>query len=274
MECTISPGRLKIGDFQLYYERVGRGPALVFLHGLGGNHLSWWQQVPYFMRWFECVTLDQRSFGLSPDPEGLFNDAHPGDLARLLDELRIEKAVLVGQSMGGWTIVGYALEHPERVAALVMADTHGGIVTPAMAETFARRTMRPLIPPVSIGAMPTYAADYFARRPELAFLYDSLRILGAQPPPDGLMRVGARRYDAAKVRERLTMPILCLAGEEDELIPPAALKIMAETVLADARFATVPHCGHSIYFERPEVFNQLVLDFIRAIGYGSTNEVQ
>ena len=132
MEYRIAPGRLEIGKFQLYYERAGSGPAIVFLHGLGGNHLSWWQQMPYFMRWFDCITVDQRSFGLSPDPDGTFCDAHPSDLGALLDHLKIDKAVLVGQSMGGWTIVGYAIEHPERVAAMVMADTPGGIFTPEM----------------------------------------------------------------------------------------------------------------------------------------------
>jgi 3-oxoadipate enol-lactonase len=275
MEPTIVPGRLSIGQFSLYYERVGQGSAsgadaLVFLHGLGGNHLSWWQQVPYFMRWFDCITVDQRGFGLSPDPEGLFNQAHPGDLGRLLDELRIEKAVLIGQSMGGWTIVGYALEHPERVAGMVMADTYGGIVTPEMAQAFRSRTLRPLPDPPAIGSMPTYALDYFKRRPEMAFLYDALRILGARPPADAMLRIGARRYDLAAVRERLTMPVLCLVGEEDELIPPATIAMMVRA-LPNARMATVPHCGHSIYFERPEVFNQLVLGFLREIGYGRTS---
>ncbi|MFZ0888600.1 MAG: alpha/beta hydrolase [Candidatus Binataceae bacterium] len=269
MEHRITPGRLQIGNFSLYYERVGSGPAMVFLHGLGGNHLSWWQQVPYFMRWFECITLDQRGFGLSPDPENLFNQAHPSDLARLLDYLGSEKAVLVGQSMGGWTMVGYALEHPERVAAMVMADTYGGIVTPAMAQAFQGRTLRPLPEPPPIGSMPTYARDYFARRPEFAFLYDELRILGARPPIDAMARIGGRRYDPAAVRERLKMPVLCLVGEEDELIPPAAIETLLG-VIPGARMVAVPDCGHSIYFERPEVFNQLLLDFLRDIGYGST----
>src|SRR5205814_10650717 len=119
MEYRITPDRLEIGKFSLYYERVGSVPPLIFLHGLGGNHLSWWQQVPYFMRWYECITVDQRSFGMSPDPDALFNRAHASDLARLLDHLKIEKAALIGQSMGGWTIVGCALEHPERIAAMV-----------------------------------------------------------------------------------------------------------------------------------------------------------
>ncbi len=269
-EARITPGRVSIGNFSLYYERVGTGPALVFLHGLGGNHLSWWQQLPYFMRWYECVTLDQRSFGMSPDPDATFCDSHPGDLGALLDHLKIDKAVLIGQSMGGWTIVGYAIEHPERIAAMVMADTPGGIFTPEMDAMMAsaRNAARlPLDTQPPIGAMPTYARDYFARRPEMAYLYDSLRIYGARPPEDAIFRLGRRRYDLAKVRERLTMPILCIVGEEDALIAPEMVRQLAR-VLPKAHLATVPQAGHSVYFENPEVFNQLVLDFLRDLGYG------
>src|SRR5260221_2919613 len=251
MEYRIVPGRLEIGKFSLYYESVGSGPALIFLHGLGGAHLSWWQQVPHFMRWYRCVTLDQRSFGLSPDPEGLFNRAHPSDLGALLDHLKIGKCVLVGQSMGGWTIVGYALEHPERVAAMVMADTPGGIFTPDM--KFERVGPMPIDATPPIGSLPTYAAEYFARRPELAFLYDEIRILGARPPADAGARIFGQRYDLATVRERLTMPILCMDGEQDTLIRPAIVRSLLES-LPNARLRTVPDSGHSIYFEQPGAF--------------------
>ena len=266
MDYRLTPGRLEIGKFSLYYERAGSGPALIFLHGLGGNHLSWWQQVPFFMRWFECVTLDQRSFGLSPDPDGSFNDAHPSDLGALLDHLKIDKAVLIGQSMGGWTIVGYALEHRDRVAAMVMADTPGGIFTPDMEGGIPRGAGSMGEPNPPIGSMPTYAKDYFARRPEMAFLYDSLRILGARPPADALRRIGARRYDLAKVRERLTMPILCIEGEDDALIAPPMIEKLVRA-LPNARLELVSGCGHSVYFENPQVFNHAVLDFLRSVGY-------
>jgi pimeloyl-ACP methyl ester carboxylesterase len=117
--------------------------------------------------------------------------------------------------------------------------------------------------------MPTYARDYFVRRPEMAFLYDSLRILGARPPEDALQRIGARRYDLAKVRERLKMPILCVEGEEDALIAPHMIEKLVRA-LPNAHLQLVPGCGHSVYFENPAVFNQLVLDFLRRIGYGSS----
>src|SRR5260370_26191635 len=159
------------------------------------------------MRSFECITVAQRGFGLSPDPDGLFNRAHSSDLGALLDHLKMDTAVLVGQSMGGWTIVGYALEHPERVAAMVMADTPGGIFTPEM--KFERpATPMPVDATPPIGSLPTYAADYFLRRPELAFLYDEIRIHGARPPADAGGRIFAQRYDLAAVRARLTLPIL------------------------------------------------------------------
>ncbi len=272
MEYRITPGRVSIDNFSLYYEQAGSGPAIAFLHGLGGNHLSWWQQVPYFARWFHCVTVDQRSFGLSPDPSGSFNESHPDDLGALLDHLGVDKAVLVGQSMGGWTIVGYALAHPERVAGLVMADTPGGIMTPAMEAAMRRtaraQTMLTTDPPV--GAMPTYAPDFFARRPELAYLYDSLRILGARPPEDALDRIRSRRYPLDEVRAKLTMPVLCVVGEQDALIHP---DIICELALAlpDARIAAVPDCGHSVYFEKAEIFNQAVLDFLRDIDYAPSS---
>ena len=265
MEHRIAPGRLQIENFSLYYERVGAGPAIVFLHGLGGNHLSWWQQVPYFMRSFECVTVDQRGFGLSPDPDGLFNRAHSSDLGALLDHLRIDKAVLVGQSMGGWTIVGYALDHPERIAAMVMADTPGGIFTPEMKFAPPRAPL-PVDATPPIGSLPTYAADYFAKHPEMAFLYDEIRIHGARPPADAGARIFGLRYDLAAVKRRLTMPILCMVGEEDTLIAPDIVKALA-SALPNSRLCTVPGSGHSIYFENPAVFNQLVRDFIVEIGY-------
>jgi 3-oxoadipate enol-lactonase len=266
----LIPGRVSIGKFQLYYERAGSGPAIVFLHGLGGNHLSWWQQMPYFMRWFDCVTVDQRSFGLSPDPDGSFCDAHPSDLGALLDQLKIDKAVLVGQSMGGWTIVGYALEHPERVAAMVMADTPGGIFTPEMDSMMAkiRAGGRGPLEATAIGSLPTYAKDYFVRNRDLAYLYDSLLILGARPPADAMKRLGTRRYDLAKVRERLTMQILCLEGEEDALIVPEMIRHLVRA-LPKARLALVPGAGHSVYFEKAAVFNQLVHDFIREVGFAA-----
>jgi pimeloyl-ACP methyl ester carboxylesterase len=117
-----------------------------------------------------------------------------------------------------------------------------------------------------IGSLPTYAADYFAKHPEMAFLYEEVRIHGARPPADAGTRIISLRYDLAAVKDRLTMPILCMVGEEDTLIRPDIVKALA-AALPNSRLRTVPGSGHSIYFENAAVFNQLVRDFLVEVGY-------
>ena len=89
--------------FRLYYEDTGGvGPTILFLHGAGGNHLSWWQQVPVFAEEYRCVTVDQRGFGQSPDVAGGPGPAALGaDALALLDHLGIARVAMVAQSMGG-----------------------------------------------------------------------------------------------------------------------------------------------------------------------------
>src|SRR5262245_24114665 len=121
--------------FRLYYEDSGgAGCAVLFLHGAGGNHLSWWQQVPVFAEDYRCVTVDQRGFGQSldraggPGPAALAPDA-----LALLDHLGIARAAVVAQSMGGWAAVGAAIQAPARFWAVVMANTVGNLTNPEIA---------------------------------------------------------------------------------------------------------------------------------------------
>ena len=89
---------------RLYYEAAGSGPFLVFAHGLGGNHLSWWQQVPHFRDRYTCVTFAHRGFSPSSAPPGGPDpDEFAGDLAALTDHLGAPDVGIVAQSMGGWT---------------------------------------------------------------------------------------------------------------------------------------------------------------------------
>ncbi|MEK6243893.1 MAG: alpha/beta fold hydrolase [Pseudomonadota bacterium] len=108
-------GYLKRPDCSIYYETAGSGPALVFAHGLGGNHLSWWQQVAHFAPRYTCVAFAHRGFTpSSPVPGATAPDAYAHDLAALIDELGLKEVRLVAQSMGGWTCLEYALRIPRR----------------------------------------------------------------------------------------------------------------------------------------------------------------
>lgn len=249
---------------RIYYETHGRapaeGPAVVFAHGAGGNHLSWWQQVPYFERDYACVVFDHRGFGRSDDIDGRGGAGFADDLRALLDHLGIERAHLVAQSMGGWTCLRFAIEQPERVVSLVLSDTHGGLTTPEIEA--ALRVPRDYAPPLPPDVHPAAGARMAEEQPSLCFLYAEIDALN---PPRDRAQLGALIQSAGTVtREEalaLPVPVLFIAGEEDIVIPPHTLAA-AEPCFRDARLERVPAAGHSVYFERADTYNSLVGAFL------------
>jgi 3-oxoadipate enol-lactonase len=250
---------------QLYYEvhglDPGTAPAIVFAHGAGGNHLSWWQQVPFFSQRFTCVTFDHRGFGQSQEPDGgPGGAAFVDDLRALLDHLRLERVSLVAQSMGGWTCLGFALRHPQRVHKLVMCDTHGGIASADIAQVWnaALQAMGGL----PAGVHPAAGVRMAEEQPALHFLYAQITNLN---PARSLTALGsllsaAGAPTAAEVGA-LDVPVLFIAGAEDVVIPPRMLAIAAG-YFRQARLEMVPAAGHSVYFERAATFNDLVGGFL------------
>lgn len=160
-----------VNGIRLHYQTYGTGESVIFAHGRGGNHLSWWQQVPYFSRKYRCIVIDHREYGLSADrPGGPGRKAHVDDLRALLDHLGVERTHLVGQSMGGNTCMGFALAHPERVLTLVLADTGASIAEPNMLADFAQRA--PKLPQnASVRAI---SLRFRETEPAKAFLYAAI----------------------------------------------------------------------------------------------------
>lgn len=247
----------------LYYEVHGPedAPAIVFAHGAGGNHISWWQQVPHFAGRYRCVTFDHRGFGQSVALDGRASEAFVDDLTGLLDALAIVRATFVAQSMGGWTCLNFALADPVRVERLLMADTHGGLrsleIDAALAA--ARETPpTPLPEGVHIAAGPTMAEE----QPALAFLYGQVEALNPRNDRADLRRrlASIGEPTAADVA-KLAFPMLFVVGEEDPLIPPAVIEAAAAS-FSNARVERVPRTGHSVYWERAARFNELLEGFL------------
>ncbi|HZP45179.1 MAG TPA: alpha/beta hydrolase [Candidatus Binataceae bacterium] len=250
----------KINGIELYYELHGAGPDLVLAHGGGGNHLSWWQNVPELSKYFRCLTFDHRGFGDSRDVGGAGPGAFVEDLRQLLDHLGIARAALVGQSMGGWTVFGFAASFPSRVSALVLCDTTAGLDDPEVirAQNALRTTLRGGLQQTLARA---YAAQFPERDPVRCFLYQQISGLNRDVPGNLIAALGALRYQPAPVVEA-GIPAMLIVGEEDALIAPATMELMAKR-LPQSHLVRVPQAGHSVYFEQPEKFNRLLVDFLR-----------
>src|SRR5215831_6129132 len=258
-------GHLDRPGCRLYYEVTGAGPAIVFAHGLGGNHLSWWQQVPHFAERHTCVTFAHRGFAPSSEIHGGPDPAdYAGDLAALIDHLSLDQVFLVAQSMGGWASLEYALAKPERVRALVLASTAGAIARrgtllrdpPALDAWIARADMQ------RDGVHPAAGARMARDQPALHFLYRAIdAIAGAKFDKEALRaRMIALQTRPPDDLGRLAVPTLFITGDEDVVFPPMLAPGLA-ALMPHARVEPVTSAGHSVYFERAETFNRLVDEF-------------
>ena len=240
-----------IGSFKLFYEVHGDGPTVIFAHGSGGTHMSWWQQVPVLSKRYRCVTIDHRGFGYSKD-----GAAGPGrrnfvaDLEGLLDRLKVVKVSLVGQSMGGLTVLGFASKHPERVSALIMSDTTGGYTNPEI-DTLRAANKNP---------RSAFAPGYAQREPAMAFLYREISALTMDEAASPAAAPAAPSTDIKPLLAK-KVPTLFIVGEQDQLIPPAAIEAMHKQ-MPGSELVKVPGAGHSVYFEKAAEYNRLVGDFL------------
>ncbi len=256
---------LDVAGGRLYYETAGSGPALIFAHGLGGGHLSWWQQVPAFRNRYTCVTFDHRGFGMSEDSDGRGADAFADDLAALINHLGVEDVRLVAQSMGGWTSLAYALHHPGRVRALVLASTTGIATAPEIDAAFAAQDPAAGAALFARGIHPACGERLAREQPALHHLYLGIDGLSPNLDKERLRRtLGRMRATPVERIAALRLPVQCITGDEDVVIPPAAVAALA-AALPNARLERIPAAGHSTYWERPETFNRLLAAFLSEV---------
>ena len=247
---------------EIYYEAQGSGPAVVFAHGMGGNGMIWWQQVPHFAERHRTITFDHRGFARSPCPTDAFDPAFfADDVLAILDADGIDRAALVCQSMGGWTGLGMSLQAPERVRCLALCATPGGLSSPKIVEAMSR-IGGDLVRERAVRGNLALAPDYPKREPEKALLYDQINGLNPGVPPDALARLGAPEclVEPADLKGFAT-PTLVIACEHDQLFPPKAIHDVAAAI-PGAELYDFAGVGHSSYFEDPQAFNARVGAFV------------
>ena len=254
---------MRLGDAEIYYEVVGKGPAVVFAHGLGGNHLSWWQQVAHFAPSHTCVVFAHRGFPPSSAVAGkTAPDAYADDLAGLIQELNLKDVALIAQSMGGWTCLEYALREPGKVRTLVMASTSGTLdfnqLQNAELREWGRRSPAALAELQSRGIHPAGGERMVREQPALAHLYWQISEMAAASFREEVRgRIRELRKRAPGLLAQLPMPVLFITGDEDWVFPPAAGPALAP-LAPKGQAVRVPAAGHSVYFERAAQFNEII----------------
>jgi pimeloyl-ACP methyl ester carboxylesterase len=267
-------GSLQRPGCRLHYEVTGEGPPLLFAHGLGGNQLSWWQQVAHFAPRYTCVAFAHRGFAPSSSlPAGPDPADYADDLAALIDHLRLADVRVVAQSMGGWSAVEYALRRTGKLKALVLAATTGTIDPGRIREPersrleawahdaeharadFARR-----------GVHVAAGARMAAEQPAMHLLYRHIDDMNAHLDKEAIRkRLFALRTRAPEELAAAGCPVLFIVGDEDVVIPPFAADIIA-AIVSGAHAVHIADAGHSAYFERAQVFNRHVAEFLDRAG--------
>lgn len=256
---------------------LGSGPAVLFVHGLGGRWTNWIEQLPTISAGWRTIAVDLPGFGASPMPaEPISIAGYARTLARLLDALRIDSATLVGNSMGGETAVELALRWPERVDRLALVSPAG--ISTALAQQ-QMRMLRRVHPAVQMVTRLVAAdAQWLARRPRIRGAM--LSVVAAHPrqlpPPlafEQLKGVGKPGFLPAleaiashsrTLRERLpavAAPTLLLWGAQDPVIPVRDVDVF-ERKIPGAHKIVWQHTGHVAMFERPAEFNALLEGFL------------
>ena len=251
---------LPLPGVDLWYEDTGGdGTPVVFLHAFSGTCECWVYQLPAFTTaGFRCITYDRRTWGRSraTDPEqqpGFAGD----DLHALIESLSLERVHLVGTAAGGIPSLDYALSHPERVRTVVVANTIGGVQDAEYLEVQNR------LRPQEIRDLPVELRElgpsYRGTDPEGAKRW--LEIDEASRPDPSLPAQPLREPITYVRLQTMQVPALVLSGEADLLSPPALMRMLAAHI-PTSRFVSLPDAGHAGFWERPQVWNGLVLEFL------------
>jgi len=265
---------------RLYYEEVGSGLPVIFVHEFAGDHRSWEPQMRHFARRYRAIAFNARGYPPSDvpaEPERYSQDRARDDIRAVLDALKIEKAHVVGLSMGGFATLHFGMRYPDRAYSIVVGGCGYG-AEPGKREQFQRETEQTAANLREKGMAeiaPAYASgptrvQYQNKDPrgfaEFARQLAEHSTTGSMLTQLGVQRKRPSLYDLSEPLARMTLPTLIITGDEDWpcLDPGLYLK----RTIPSAGLVVLPNTGHTINIEEPGLFNQLVDDFLHQVETG------
>ncbi|HZO83410.1 MAG TPA: alpha/beta hydrolase [Candidatus Binataceae bacterium] len=255
---------------KIYYERWGNGGLpIVFLHPWSTNGYIWYYPLFHFARGRACVTLDHRGHGRSDKPlTGYSIQEHAADTAAVMAAAGIDKALVVGNSIGGMIAMQLCLDHPERVAGMLILSS-GTALSESMPREAMEAMMRDRDATFSQLLEGTLSARSKRERPEILDLMKSQFQIEANFPRHVFASAakdpnGVFNWNIKSRLGEIRRPTLIIAGDEDNATPVAANKLLADNI-PGARLNVVKEVGHFYQLERPAEFNAALEEFIRSL---------
>jgi pimeloyl-ACP methyl ester carboxylesterase len=265
--------KIKANDIELYYEIHGAGKPLVLISGLGYPLWQWHRMVPFLAEYFQVITFDNRGVGQSDKPAGPYTaQMLAADTAGLLDALGIERAVIMGHSMGGFIAQAMALDFPSKVEKLILCSTNFGgphhIPVTAEAMKVLSDMSSDALTRFKNGLAVSSAPGWAEKNPEMIAEWIKWRVANPiEPAPyQAQMAIGLGLIPEAAAFEtklpRLSVPTLILFGEHDKVVPPANASLLAEKI-AGSKIVIFPDAGHFFPIEIAEAASRVVIEFAK-----------
>ena len=262
---------------KLYYEECGQGTPVVFVHEFAGDYRSWEPQIRAIGRYFRVITYSARGYFPSDVPEdrARYSQAHArDDILAVLDRLGIERAHIVGLSMGAFATLHLGISSPRRARSLVVAGCGYG-AAPGHREAF-RRDSEAVAVRFETEGMPEVARTYTAAAPRLTYRAKDPRgyaefvqrmtehsALGSANTLRGVQMERPSLWELVEPLKSIRTPTLVVAGDEDE--PSLDASLFLKRTIPNAALLTLPRTGHTINLEEPDAFNRALLDFFLAV---------
>lgn len=265
---------------RLYYETTGAGTDLVFVHEFAGDLHSWEPQLRHFGRQYRCVAFNARGYPPSDVPQkpaSYSQQRAVDDIVSVLDALSIERAHVVGLSMGGFSALHLGLRHPERVRSLCVAGCGYGAEAgtrdrfraeaEASASILLERGMESFVEQYAQG--PTRVQ--FETKDERGFAefkraFAAHSALGSANTQLGVQRERPSLFDLEKELRELKVPTLILNGDEDW--PCLVPGLMLKQTIPSAAMSVLPNCGHTMNLEAPDAFNRELAQLLSWVDSG------
>ncbi len=258
----------KVNGIRVYYEEHGTGHPVLFIQGLGYPSGMWFRQVPVMARRFRVVVFDNRGVGRSDKPDEEYTvRLMASDAAELLRSLDIDKAHVVGVSLGGYIAQELALNHPERVDRLaLMATSCGGPrlmeLTKPLWDEIAKLAGLPPEEIIRKGMAFAVTEKFYREHPELIERSVALRMENLQPLFAFTRQSNAAMSFNGHDRAHLIgHPTLILAGAQDQVMPLVLTEELARKI-PQAQFKVFPDAAHLLFLEKAEAVNRTLLDFL------------